>query len=790
MNSQTTITTRTDASLARATQQGDREAFVEIVKRFQSLVCGVAYGILNDYAASEDVAQEAFVTAWQKIGDLRDPERLRPWLARITRNVSLRQRRGRKYENLPEELNEAADISPLPNELTASDEEAQLVRDHLRSLPEKYRLPLVLFYREGQSVRLVAEALEISEDTVRQRLSRGRAKLRESLCHLIEPALKRSGPGAMFTTSVTAAILGLKPSAAVAASTFSSSSSVAAASSSAALSTGGSAAVPFLTTMTATKIPYLGAALIAAVCLPLGYTAHMAFEKNAEEDTAKTISLGERGAGSMQVKGQSKSKRVTADPMSRLGILERIASATLAELPDLSRELIQGPSPASYSIMKALLDRWVEVDAPQGFAFILAENTKYEGSKKIVNQWTSAAYEYCGRWALVDPSSAFLAAQGIEDKKITDVAMDRISMSLATHRPADFFHILGSLGDKKIGDYQPIAIRMFAISDLQGAIAAIEKVERPGAPLSADLASGWAKQDPDSALAWVRNLDGLPERARALRAIAKRLIDMDSERAAALYKEAENLGAADIEAKFSTNYSYDWRSAVEFLGESDPAAAVAWTIQHYPASSTEIILKFLPRDGVSAVETLAALPDTALRGGRLPGWPADTWKPNDLNVAFERLSEMPDSNKRESIHAWLLSTMVESDPEKAVDRATRHLSEEAYRMHIVENGVEQWARENVSGAVEWISTRESGAETDAAITGLLRVAKYLDPESALEWAATISDSRIRIQQLESVYRTLLRSSGSEAARAAFAEAPLSADDVETLKNKGTFDQKE
>src|SRR5438093_857637 len=86
-----------DAELVHATRRGDKRAFVEIVARHQAMVCGIALGILGDFAASEDAAQEAFLTAWRKFHDLREPERLRPWLAQIARNAALgylRRKRG------------------------------------------------------------------------------------------------------------------------------------------------------------------------------------------------------------------------------------------------------------------------------------------------------------------------------------------------------------------------------------------------------------------------------------------------------------------------------------------------------------------------------------------------------------------------------------------------------------------------------------------------------------------------------------------------------------------------
>src|SRR3569832_1916164 len=82
-----------DAELVRAARQGDKRAFVEIVARHLAMVCGIAYSILTNFAASEDAAQEAFLTAWRKFHLLREPERLRSWLAQIARNAALGHRR-------------------------------------------------------------------------------------------------------------------------------------------------------------------------------------------------------------------------------------------------------------------------------------------------------------------------------------------------------------------------------------------------------------------------------------------------------------------------------------------------------------------------------------------------------------------------------------------------------------------------------------------------------------------------------------------------------------------------
>src|SRR6476660_6936193 len=110
-----------DAELVHAARRGDKRAFVEIVARHQAMVCGVALGILGDFAASEDAAQEAFLTAWRKFHDLREPDRLRAWLAQIARNAALGHlRRQRGHETLDDNVLALPDTAPPPDQAAAT----------------------------------------------------------------------------------------------------------------------------------------------------------------------------------------------------------------------------------------------------------------------------------------------------------------------------------------------------------------------------------------------------------------------------------------------------------------------------------------------------------------------------------------------------------------------------------------------------------------------------------------------------------------------------------------------
>jgi RNA polymerase sigma factor (sigma-70 family) len=198
-----------DGDLWQLVRQGSVPAFEALVRRYQSLVCAVAYNACGDLALSEDVAQEAFWAAWRERASLAEPGCLRGWLCGIARNLGHNARR-RQLRTAGGAALDAATHVPArergPAEEAVSREEEALVWQALAQMPESYREPLVLFYREEQSIHAVAAALELSEDAVKQRLSRGRGMLQERVAQLVEGALRRSRPGRPFTVAVVAGL--------------------------------------------------------------------------------------------------------------------------------------------------------------------------------------------------------------------------------------------------------------------------------------------------------------------------------------------------------------------------------------------------------------------------------------------------------------------------------------------------------------------------------------------------------------------------------------------------------
>src|SRR5262245_64379539 len=199
-----------DEQLWRLSCEGDREAFTTIVERYQSLICSLAYSACGALGSSEDMAQETFITAWHRLKDLRDPSKLRQWLCGIVRNIAANAvRRERRRGGEPESLDAAAgelSVEDDPAAQTITRDEETLLWRTLAEMPESYREPLVLFYREDRSVAEVAVQLDLTADTVKQRLSRGRTMLREEMAALVESTLARTKPGAAFTVGVLVAL--------------------------------------------------------------------------------------------------------------------------------------------------------------------------------------------------------------------------------------------------------------------------------------------------------------------------------------------------------------------------------------------------------------------------------------------------------------------------------------------------------------------------------------------------------------------------------------------------------
>lgn len=198
---------------------GDRDAYGRIVLASQNAVTAVALAITRDVATSEDIAQEAFLSAWHNLRRLKNPSSFLPWLRQITRNLARDHLRGRRNRMLQGEAAElaiqhAADPDGCPLQQALDAEREAVAADLISDLPEDSREVLLLYYREGQSSRQVAMLLGLSDAAVRKRLSRARQSVREDLLRRFGEFARSSAPSAAFAVGVTAAMGFSKPAAA------------------------------------------------------------------------------------------------------------------------------------------------------------------------------------------------------------------------------------------------------------------------------------------------------------------------------------------------------------------------------------------------------------------------------------------------------------------------------------------------------------------------------------------------------------------------------------------------
>jgi len=197
-----------DSELVTLARAGNASAFSVLVCRYQALACAMACSATRDVASAEDLAQEAFVIAWTRLDELREPAKFRPWLAGIVRNTARywRRRDGRHAPDAGaglEALVAMAASDPSPLEQVETRQRLSRAAEALSSLSPRYREPLLLFHALDESYADVASSLGLREATVRQRVHRARAKLRDQL-GAVEALASRCGRRAGAAAAVLA----------------------------------------------------------------------------------------------------------------------------------------------------------------------------------------------------------------------------------------------------------------------------------------------------------------------------------------------------------------------------------------------------------------------------------------------------------------------------------------------------------------------------------------------------------------------------------------------------------
>jgi RNA polymerase sigma factor (sigma-70 family) len=155
------------------------EAFCELVRSFQDMAYACAYAVLGDFHLAEDAAQEAFISAWQKLGQLREPEAFPGWFRRVVLTECNRLSRGKRSRTIS--LDEGANLhAPLIDPQTAveKDELTKAVFTAIKRLSLNERMVLLLFYVKEHSQSEISAFLDVPLTTVAKRLYSAKVRLR------------------------------------------------------------------------------------------------------------------------------------------------------------------------------------------------------------------------------------------------------------------------------------------------------------------------------------------------------------------------------------------------------------------------------------------------------------------------------------------------------------------------------------------------------------------------------------------------------------------------------------
>ncbi len=794
----------TDAELVHAAARADKQAFVEIVARNQAMVCAVALGIVGNIAASEDVAQEAFLTAWRKIHELRDAEKLKGWLRQIARHAALGYLRRQRGHEALDDAPEMADVSPAPDEQAASREEAVLLRDALSQLPEMYREPLVLFYREHQSTKAVADALELSEDAVRQRLARGREMLRERLAEVVERVLRNTRPTPLFTITFAAAIGALTSPSAVAGSVFAAAAGTP--------PNGPGSIFKSFKAFGSSKI-FLSFATIAFVAtIPLGYHLRAQLERSRPVPASVPWLV--------DAASPAESRPAALSPIfAEWKRLHEVHGTNLAAMPGIYRE-ISGfrENLRRQGFRAALMAEWVQLDPTNVMAGFRERVIDPGQRRQFVDEWLA--------------HDAVAAVEMFRKGGRTWESIVRSSLPAlarrAPERVAEFVQTLprpGTAGDTQV-------VTAFAIV----AQGAIERAREGAEGITnwsrgqalAGVAQTWGARDLDDAIAWARRLPAGTDANEVIRSalVGAAAIDPLSalERVSLVPPGgrkgdlSSTTGARVLEAAAAADFdaTMGWLAVhPSQLGANDAVALTTVVAQRLNTDAIGFLTRSSAEGWLKAV--LPALTNALVQessGQRQTVWEwlqgqsdqsttlalgrhlLRTWGEQDMSRALSIAAQLPQTQAgdaqlellaegllRRGMHLHRLDPLLEASPQRVrqviLQKAFELLTSEtlgeprrwmallpqlppASQARAAGALAQAWAAQAPADAIRWADSLPAGSGRTEAVAGIAAAWTATDPASASVWIEAMAPGEGRDRCAQSLISAIAQDYPREA----------------------------
>ncbi len=172
----------TDIELINRCLSGEQDAFSELVTRYKKLIYSVVYNMISDKQDVNDIAQEVFIRIYKSLDRYNPEYKFSTWSVKIATNLCLDILRKKKIDSISiDEMVNVSNGADTPEVKLIKKEKSELIRQAIADLPEKYRVPILLFHQNGLSYEEITEILNEPMTIVKNRLYRARLMLREKL---------------------------------------------------------------------------------------------------------------------------------------------------------------------------------------------------------------------------------------------------------------------------------------------------------------------------------------------------------------------------------------------------------------------------------------------------------------------------------------------------------------------------------------------------------------------------------------------------------------------------------
>ncbi len=168
--------------LAERIRQQNEEAYIETMQLYGEYLTRTAFLLLKDYQLSQEIVQDTFLNAFQKIHQLENPDRLKAWLTTILLNHCRSIMRKAALKNVfpssNDKLENSIDSNPTPEDNILGTERNLVLAHAIQQLPYKYREVIILYYYNDLAIAEISHLTKIKESTIKSRLKRGRNSLK------------------------------------------------------------------------------------------------------------------------------------------------------------------------------------------------------------------------------------------------------------------------------------------------------------------------------------------------------------------------------------------------------------------------------------------------------------------------------------------------------------------------------------------------------------------------------------------------------------------------------------